>query len=280
MDLMSIGEFWKRSRLSPKALRLYDEVGLLTPARVDPDSGYRFYGADQLERARLVAGLRRIGVPLAEVGAIVDLEPRSAAERIREHWSGVEADHSARGDLANYLVEHLLGKRAHMFEVRRRQIPARRILCLKRNVDGWDAAWALGKEFIGILRSHAMPRIDGISGAVYCIYHGEVSEDSDGPLEWCRPVPDDLAQELADVTPELELRTEPAHEEVYVHMGKGGQINSAEWQLASEAMHEWAMEHLDPEQAPSDLGLRVTYEATGPRGPDSAPDCDFAVPIN
>jgi protein phosphatase len=41
VDLMSIGEFARRSRLSPKALRLYDELGLLPPARVDEDSGYR-----------------------------------------------------------------------------------------------------------------------------------------------------------------------------------------------------------------------------------------------
>lgn len=103
MDLMSIGEFARRSRLSQKALRLYDEPGLLTPARVDPDSGYRFYGAEQLERARLIAGFRRIGIPLAEVGAIVDLEPDSAARRVSEYWAGIEVDHSARRELASYL---------------------------------------------------------------------------------------------------------------------------------------------------------------------------------
>jgi DNA-binding transcriptional MerR regulator len=42
---MSIGEFAGRSRLSAKALRLYDELRLLPPARVDPDSGHRWYGA-------------------------------------------------------------------------------------------------------------------------------------------------------------------------------------------------------------------------------------------
>ena len=39
----SIGEFARRSRLSPKALRLYDRLGLLSPAWIDPDSGYRWY---------------------------------------------------------------------------------------------------------------------------------------------------------------------------------------------------------------------------------------------
>jgi DNA-binding transcriptional MerR regulator len=53
VDLMSIGEFARLSRLSAKALRLYYELGLLPPAQVDPDSGYRWYAAGQLDNARL-----------------------------------------------------------------------------------------------------------------------------------------------------------------------------------------------------------------------------------
>jgi DNA-binding transcriptional MerR regulator len=69
-ELASIGEFARRSRLSPKALRLYDRLGLLRPARVDPDSGYRWYAAGQLEQARLIATLRELGLPLTEIGLI------------------------------------------------------------------------------------------------------------------------------------------------------------------------------------------------------------------
>jgi hypothetical protein len=39
------------------------------------------------------------------------------------------------------------------------------------------------------LRSRPVPLREGVAGAVSCIYHGEVSEDSDGRIEWCRPVP-------------------------------------------------------------------------------------------
>jgi protein phosphatase len=46
MELLTIGTFAKASRLSPKALRLYDELGLLTPARVDPVTGYRLYAPE------------------------------------------------------------------------------------------------------------------------------------------------------------------------------------------------------------------------------------------
>ena len=61
VKLLTIGEFARASRLSPKALRLYDELGLLRPVRVDEYSGYRYYSPDQLDQARLVAWLRRAG---------------------------------------------------------------------------------------------------------------------------------------------------------------------------------------------------------------------------
>ena len=72
MDLLTIGAFARASRLSPKALRLYDSLGLLMPAHVDEVSGYRFYRPDQQERARLVAWLRRLGMPLARIGVVCD----------------------------------------------------------------------------------------------------------------------------------------------------------------------------------------------------------------
>ncbi len=66
MDQTSIGEFARRSRLSAKALRLYDELGLLPPARVDEDSGYRICdrlvhllaGRWTLARSRITAARR------------------------------------------------------------------------------------------------------------------------------------------------------------------------------------------------------------------------------
>jgi DNA-binding transcriptional MerR regulator len=87
MDQMSIGEFARGSRLSTKALRLYDELGLLLPARVDEDSGYRFYEPGQLKQARLIGALRQLQVPLTEIKAILPLEPARAAERVRVIWA-------------------------------------------------------------------------------------------------------------------------------------------------------------------------------------------------
>jgi PPM family protein phosphatase len=110
MGLLTIGTFAKASRLSPKALRLYDELGLLTPARVDPVTGYRLYAPEQLDQARLVAWLRRLGMPLARIQYVCTLEAGPAAQEIRAFWARVEADTAARRDLAAFLVDHLSRK--------------------------------------------------------------------------------------------------------------------------------------------------------------------------
>jgi DNA-binding transcriptional MerR regulator len=104
VDLLSIGEFARRSRLSPKALRLYDELGLLPPACVDEDSGYRYYTESQLDRAQLIAALRQLQISLADINVILSLEPDAAAQRITTHWTAVEAQHASRRDLAGYVV--------------------------------------------------------------------------------------------------------------------------------------------------------------------------------
>ncbi|HXW81399.1 MAG TPA: helix-turn-helix domain-containing protein [Acidimicrobiales bacterium] len=273
---MSIGEFARKSGLSPKALRLYDDLGLLPPAYVDASSNYRFYDATQLDQARLVAALRQLRVPLADIKDLLALEPEEGAQRISDYWAVTETEHSARRDLANYLVDRLRGKKPIMYEVRTRDIPERSLLCLKRNVNGWDGAWAFGKEFIGLLKEHPLPRMEGRAGATFCIYWGEVSDDSDGPMEWCRPVPDSEAGSLAAGLPQLTLRTEPAHREAYVNLGASGPLSQAEWPLVSGSLHEWAGEH---QVRPSVLGVRITYLATGPVTPESVPDCDFAVPF-
>ncbi|TPQ15533.1 MerR family transcriptional regulator [Streptomyces sporangiiformans] len=105
--MLTIGAFAKACRLSPKALRLYDELELLRPARVDPDTGYRYYAPEQLEQARLVAWLRRLGMPLARIRQVCALDPSAAAGEIRAYWARVEAETATRRDLAAFLVDHL-----------------------------------------------------------------------------------------------------------------------------------------------------------------------------
>lgn len=284
MDEMSIGEFARRSHLSPKALRIYEGLGLLSPSRVDELSGYRYYEAVQLEQARLIATLRQVGVPLAVVKEWLALDPAEIAERITAFWHEAAANHAARGDLVAALVDRLTGRSTVMYEVETREIPARSLLCLKRNVDE-TGAWALGKEFIGIIRDPRLPSMPGREGATFSIYWGQVSADSDGPVEWCKVVPDAEAESLAEQFPDLTLRVEPAHREAYVNLGPTGPkgLDPARFSLAEQALRTWAEKNrIDDKQLsikPDDLGVRITYLASGPPSETSGPDCDIAVPF-
>jgi len=279
---ISIGEFARRSRLSPKALRLYDERGVLVPSRVDQASGYRYYGTAQLEQARLVVMLRQLQLPLAAIKELLACDPAEAAARIAEHWRHAEAAHGARRELADYLVNRLCGKRPVMYEVATREMPERSLLCLKRHVEE-QGLWAFGKEFIAILRERPFRRMEGREGAHFCIYWGWPSADGDGPVEWCIPVPKAEAHALAEHYPELTLRTEPAHRELFVPLPSTLESGALHIQLAVESLQAWVHEHeQELEQGagderlahtPEDLGDRITYLATGP----ASADCDFAV---
>ncbi len=70
--MLSIGEFSKATQLTIKTIRLYHEKGLLQPARVDATTGYRYYDATSLERARVIIMLRKLDFPLAELKEILD----------------------------------------------------------------------------------------------------------------------------------------------------------------------------------------------------------------
>jgi DNA-binding transcriptional MerR regulator len=253
---------------------------VLVPARVDQASGYRYYGTAQLDQARLVVMLRQLQVPLVAIKELLACDPADAAARIAEHWRDAEAAHGARRDLADYLVNWLSGKRSVMYEVATREMPGRSLLCLKRNVDE-QGLWAFGKEFIAIFRERPLPKIEGREGASFCIYWGWPSADSDGPVEWCRPVPEAEAHALAEHYPELTLRTEPAHREAFVALPGSGLVSGVQIQLAAESLSAWAQEQeqgIGDKQLtlkPEDLGERITYLATGP----GSVDCDFAVPF-
>ncbi len=107
MRLLTIGAFARATGLSAKALRIYDDCGLLPPAAVDPHSGYRYYAPEQRDRARLIAGLRRAGMPLAEIRTVCGLPPAAAAEALDAWWRRVSADTAARGRAVALLVDRL-----------------------------------------------------------------------------------------------------------------------------------------------------------------------------
>ena len=88
-QLRGIGEVARRSGLSVSALRWYDENKVLVPAVVDPLSGYRWYAPDQIRSARIVARLRRVGLPVAAMRQVL-ADPAAAPALLDAHLVRLE----------------------------------------------------------------------------------------------------------------------------------------------------------------------------------------------
>lgn len=70
-ELFRIGEVARLFHLSVSTLRHYERLGLVTPERVDPDTGYRYYSAQQFEALNTVRYLRALDMPLEEISDFV-----------------------------------------------------------------------------------------------------------------------------------------------------------------------------------------------------------------
>lgn len=213
--LLSIGVFARRSRLSMKALRLYDRRGLLTPADVDPDTGYRRYREGQLATARLIVMLRRLNMPLAQVAELVAAPAAARAELLASYWETIERRVAVQRELMTHLTRKLLGDEGSVSlpDVREREVPEQLVLCERRRVSVEQLPSWIGAAMTRLVK--AAQRYGGVSGAPFVAYHGEINEDSDGPAEACVPI--DLARE--DPAHQA-TRREPAHREAYLRLRK------------------------------------------------------------
>jgi DNA-binding transcriptional MerR regulator len=83
--MLSIGRFADATGLTVKALRHYDEIGLLEPARVDPHNGYRYYDAAQIEDAVTIRRLRALELPLDEIRELLRADAHALRDRLAAH---------------------------------------------------------------------------------------------------------------------------------------------------------------------------------------------------
>src|SRR5262245_35878919 len=70
--MLRIGEFSQIARVSGRLLRYYDSIGLLTPVRIDPQTGYRYYSAAQLPQLNRILALKELGLSLDQIGRLLD----------------------------------------------------------------------------------------------------------------------------------------------------------------------------------------------------------------
>jgi DNA-binding transcriptional MerR regulator len=215
MELMTIGVFAERTRLSAKALRLYDRLGLLVPAQVDQVNGYRLYGEHQVAPARLIGLLRRIDMPLGVIAEVLAHDPADGAGVVGRYWAQVESATAERRALVFYIQARLEGAEVVNYEIETRHIPVRNLAAISRHLHASETD-AFFDDAFACLRS-AGPGLPGIAGCPFLVFYGEVSDDSDGPLELCRPLAPPASGSVG-LRADVEVRVEQAHDEVFIRL--------------------------------------------------------------
>jgi DNA-binding transcriptional MerR regulator len=108
MERLSIGELAHATGLTVRALRHYQDLGLLVPAGVDPATRYRAYGPTQLERALAIARLRRLGLPLARIRDYLAADPAEQRRLLEDHRAELDARIRSTAQLQHEL-DRLIG---------------------------------------------------------------------------------------------------------------------------------------------------------------------------
>jgi hypothetical protein len=133
---------------------------------------------------------------------------------IADYWATAERRIAAQRGLTAHLQGTLVGdERSYaMFEIHEREVPEQLVLTEQRHVQVGDLPdWidAAMRRLGGAAQGHG-----GVVGAPFVVYHGEVTEDSDGPVEVCIPI------DPARTTHDAAIRHEPAHREAYTTIEK------------------------------------------------------------
>ena len=102
--MLTIGRFADATGLTVRALRYYEEIGLLAPVHVDPETGYRYYDSSQVETAVAIRRLRALEMPLDEISGLLTADGEGVRDRLAAHAyrAGAEAHdkHMLRLELA------------------------------------------------------------------------------------------------------------------------------------------------------------------------------------
>jgi DNA-binding transcriptional MerR regulator len=266
-NLMPIGEFAKRTRLSYKALRLYDAMGLLVPAFVDEQSSYRYYSEEQVEKAKLIGLLRQREMPLNHIAEVLALGGGEASRMVALYWQEVEADVKVKRKLVHYLGSYLEGKGERMFEIQTREIPEQKVLTIQRRVYVKDLDKFLDdakKQLYGQLAQEG----PNVAAPYFVAFHGQVNDDSDGPVEVCVPFKGSL-----EPVGEMRIRLEPHHHEAYTRITKA----QMEFPSVLEA-YDAVSKYLKEQGKTMSDSPREVYFTDWTKVKDDEPTCDVAFP--
>lgn len=169
---LSIGDFSRATHMSVKTLRHYHEIGLLEPAEIDPNTGYRRYATDQIPTAQVIRRFRDLDMPLEQIqGVLCAPDLRTRNERITAHLGRLKDDldrtQSAIASLRDLLAPP--SPRSADARIDLRGVPAVAAAAITDTVSAQEsAAWLQGA--LGELHATLAARnvaADGPPGGIY-----------------------------------------------------------------------------------------------------------------
>ena len=188
-DLLPIGRFARATRLSVKALRHYDELGLLRPAFVDPSSGYRYYRPAQANQAEAIRILRSVEMPLEEIAALLAESGEPVAKRLQLHRERLEARLDEHRRMLAFL-QRLLDKEDVMpYEVTVKELPAQPVAATRATTTLREISTVISDGVHAILDELGRQGIEP-AGPLQVVYHADqvLDEETSAPIEICFPV--------------------------------------------------------------------------------------------
>lgn len=216
--MFRIGEFSRIARVSCRLLRYYEELGLLTPARIDGESGYRYYSTAQLPQINRILVLRDLGLSLEQISRLLAQEPPLAQlrgmllMRRAEVEQSIEAGAQRLRQIESRLAQIESNGTSVPDDVILRHEPARKLLSMRQRV----TSFAAGVRLIGDLAT-AVPRVTGSRplGQFVAIAHSPEFEPDDIDVEFGFFLHEDVGSRVRLLDgQELNVRDLPAVERV------------------------------------------------------------------
>ena len=188
-NLVPIGRFSKMTRLSVKALRHYDELGLLVPAVVDPSSAYRYYTYRQANRAEAIRVLRSLDMPLEDVReALAADDPLVAAKVLDRHRARLEAELGRHERMLAFLGRLIERKEGVMpYEVQVKELPAQHVAVVRKHASMKTIGQDVSSGFATVGQAVGMSGVP-MAGPPFLVMFDVIDEESDGDIEIAFPV--------------------------------------------------------------------------------------------
>jgi len=186
-----ISDFSRLTRVTVKALRHYDRLGLLKPARVDTQNGYRYYTAQQATQLGRILALKEMGFSLEHIGDLVGRKvDRSTLTSLLESKraeleSRIETDRARLKQVEGSLHDLESGKSALAAEVVVRESPAVRVASRRARVAELDDG--VEELFETLEADVARAGVRG-SGPPILIYHDRDHREANARVEVAVPV--------------------------------------------------------------------------------------------